>query len=559
MKITVARAVRVTLALSALPLAVSAQEPAANDTVLEEITVTAQKREESLRDVPLSVNAVSGDKLAEAGIIRLDDLKSYVPNLQMTETGIANNIYIRGIGSGLNQGFEQSVSIYADGIYRGRGHQSRMPFLDLARVEVLRGPQPILFGKNAVAGAVNLVSNLPGDEFEGMARLSYEFDAEDMVGSAVLSGPLSDTFGARLAMHYRDAGGFVENLTLGRDEPQRDEVAARVTFVWEPTDALTAKLRIEGGNYDTDGRQIEIFGETPTTAGPINGLTYSQALSGSPLPLLLYPNGLPQGTSTTARNNVIDYRRSSNGDSSDLSNLEVALTLDYALANGLTLTSVTGYSTYELDELCDCDFVGATVFNAGITEDYDQFSQEVRLASPVDQRVSWLAGVFFQDYGLDETDYLYVPTTSLVVPVLARSFAANPALGGTPASRAAFANFFANAANPRVFTQDSTQWSVFGQVTFNATDDLKFTVGGRYSDESKDGTRVTQLTQRARRPCAARRSAAAVCAGARHHSAQSGRLALRVELLAARERAVQPRGRNAPVSVVGAGIQIRRL
>ena len=85
---------------------------------------------------------MSGAKLAEAGILRMDDLKAYVPNLQVTETGIANNIYIRGIGSGLNQGFEQSVSTYADGIYRGRGHQSRMPFLDLARVEVLRGPQP---------------------------------------------------------------------------------------------------------------------------------------------------------------------------------------------------------------------------------------------------------------------------------------------------------------------------------------------------------------------------------------------------------------------------------
>ena len=490
---SVDRFVKLAVVLAATPFALGAQE--AEEVVgLEEIVVTAQKREESLRDVPLSVNAVSGYKLAEAGIVRLDDLKAYVPNLQMTETGIANNIYIRGIGSGLNQGFEQSVSLYADGIYRGRGHQSRMPFLDLERVEVLRGPQPILFGKNAVAGAVNMVGARPGTNFEGMARLSYDVENEDMVGTAVLSGPLTETLGARVAMHYRNADGYINNLTLGRTEPQRDELGGRFTLAWQPTDDFSATLRVEGGSYDTTGRQIEIFGETPTTAGPITGLTYAQAIGGAPLPLLLYPTGLPQGTSTTALNNQIDYTRSSGGDSSDLSNLEASLTLNYDLGNGLSLTSITGFSTYELDEACDCDFVGATVFNAGLTEDYDQFSQELRLASDAKARVSWIGGLFFQKYALDETDYLYVPTTSLVIPVLARSFAANTALGGTPASRAALANVFANAANPRIFTQDSAMWSLFAQATIQATDKLKFAVGGRYSNESKDGTRATRLT-----------------------------------------------------------------
>ncbi len=172
---TVSRFVRLAIALGTVPFAAQAQEAPADDGSLPEIVVTAQKREESLRDVPLSVEAVSGAKLEDAGIVRLEDLKSYVPNLQVSETGIANNIYIRGIGSGLNQGFEQSVSTYMDGIYRGRGHQSRMPFLDLERVEVLRGPQPILFGKNAVAGAVNLVGAKPTRSFEGIVRRLLRF------------------------------------------------------------------------------------------------------------------------------------------------------------------------------------------------------------------------------------------------------------------------------------------------------------------------------------------------------------------------------------------------
>jgi outer membrane receptor protein involved in Fe transport len=460
------------------------------EIVLDEIVVTAQKREESLSDVPLSVEAVSGAKLLEAGIMRLDDLKAYVPNLQMTETGIANNIYIRGIGSGLNQGFEQSVSTYADGIYRGRGHQSRMPFLDLARVEVLRGPQPILFGKNAVAGAVNLVSARPGDKFEGYVRGWYDTELKETVGDLVLSGPISDTFGARLALRDREADGYVNNLTMDRNEPHRTEFSGRVTLDWHPSETLDSTLRIEGGDFSTRGRQIEIFGETPSGNPAFSGLTYSQIVSGGALPLIGRPTGLPQGTSPSASNNVIDYQRSSQGDTSKLNTREMALTVNYNFANSLTLTSVTGYSKYDLDELCDCDFVGATVFNAGVTENYTQFSQELRLTSPADQRLSWIGGLFYQRYNLDETDYLYLPPTSLAIPVLAL----NPALGPTAAIRAANAAVFANAANPRVYAQDSKLSSAFFQGTIKIADQFNVVLGGRYSKEDKTGSRVTTLT-----------------------------------------------------------------
>jgi outer membrane receptor protein involved in Fe transport len=460
-----------------------AQQNEGESVALEEIIITAQKRQESLQDVPLSVLAVSGDKLADAGIGRMEDLKAYVPNLQMTETPTSNNIYIRGLGSGLNQGFEQSVSMYMDGVSRGRGHLSRMPFLDLARVEVLRGPQPVLFGKNAVAGAVNMVSARPGKDLEGSVRVSNDFENNDTVGSAMLSGPITDSFGARAAIHYRKADGFVNNLFLNRDEPQRDELAGRVTLAWQATDALDFTLRVEGGNYDTVGRQVEIFGETPSGNPAFSGLTYSQIISGGSLPLIGRPAGLPQGTSATANNSVIDFQRSSSGDTSDLSNFETGLTANFEFANGLTLTAVTGYSKYKLDETCDCDFSSATVFNTGITEDYKQLSQELRFASPANQTVSWIGGLFYQDQSLDETDYIYVPPTSLAVTVLGL----NPGIGMNAA-------VFANAAAPRVFTQDSTLWSAFAQATWKVTDTFRVTAGGRYSDENKTGSRTLALT-----------------------------------------------------------------
>jgi len=470
------------LAVAAAPRAI-AQGSSDPELILEEVVVTAQKREESLQDVPLSVEAIAGDKLTDAGIVRMDDLKSYVPNLQMTETGIANNIYIRGIGSGLNQGFEQSVSLYADGIYRGRGHQARMPFLDLARIEVLRGPQPILFGKNAVAGAVNLVSARPTKEFEGSARGWYDFELKEKVGDLMLSGPLTDSIGARVAVRYRETDGYVDNLTLGRKEPNRDELGGRLTFTWSNSEAFDATLRLEGGNFDNTGRHLEIFGETPTTNPAFGGQTYSQIVGGGALPLIGYPTGLPQGTQATSRNNVIDYQRSSNGDSSKLDTREFALTMNWKLGDGSTITSVTGYSAYDLAELCDCDFVGATVFNAGVNENYKQTSQELRFTSAPDSTVTWIGGVYYQDYELDESDYLYVPTNSLVMPVLTL----NPLVGMNAA-------VFSNAANPRVFAQDSKQWSAFAQATFNVSDAFRVTAGGRYSKEDKTGSRVTSLT-----------------------------------------------------------------
>lgn len=486
MNLRVASVVRTSLLFTTACTVASALQAASDDLLLEQVVVTAQKREESLRDVPLSVEAVTGDKLADIGVVRLDDMKAYVPNLQMTETGIANNIYIRGIGSGLNQGFEQSVSTYMDGIYRGRGHQSRMPFLDLARVEVLRGPQPILFGKNAVAGAINLVAAQPTKEFEALARLSRDLELDETVANLVLSGPLTDSLGGRVAVYHRHSDGYIQNATLGTDEPRRNEFAARTILRGQFGEALDVSLRVEGGKYDSDGRQIEIFGETPITVGalaPLN-LRYSQIVGGT------VPSFITQGRNASALNNTIDHVRSSNGDRSNTDNFESALTVNYRLPGEVTMTSITGYGHYKLDEVCDCDFVGATIFTAGIGEEYDQYSQELRFTSPTSGNFSWIGGLFWQRYELDENDYLYVPTNSLVMSVLAQ----NPALGSTPQARAAAASLFSNAANPRIFAQNSKLYSAFAQGTWKLNDQFSITAGGRLMKENKDAYRITRLT-----------------------------------------------------------------
>lgn len=507
MSITVRRCVRLALVLGAVPLCAVAQVADGDDFILEEIVVTAQKQEESLRDVPLSVEAVLGEKLTDAGILRLDDLKGYVPNLQMSETGIANNIYIRGIGSGLNQGFEQSVSLYQDGVYRGRGHQARMPFLDLARVEVLRGPQPILFGKNAVAGAVNMIAAQPTSRFEAMGRVSRDIENDETTADLVLSGPLSDTLRGRAAVFHRHADGYVTNRTLGTQEPRRNDIGVRLMLQSDLTDSLIATLRVEGGKFDTDGRQIEIFGETPITraGSPFLGATYSQALGGviqmgggTPPPGLLEPGGAS-----------VDYFNGTAPQSySNNDSREVALTLDYLMDNGAQFTSVTAYSSYQLEEFCDCDFVAAPLITAGIEEDYKQYSQELRLTSSPDARLRWIGGVFFQRYELEESDFMAVPGNSLVPGLIAQSAAplilpqlqspgapcaALDAATCLPIARGVVDGFFRGASNPRDFTQDSTLYSAFLQGTMALNDKWSLTLGGRVNHEKKDGRRTTYL------------------------------------------------------------------
>ena len=507
MSITVRHCVRLALVLGAVPLCAGAQV-ADDGFLLEEIVVTAQKQEQSLRDVPLSVEAVLGEKLTDAGILRLDDLKGYVPNLQMSETGIANNIYIRGIGSGLNQGFEQSVSLYQDGVYRGRGHQARMPFLDLARVEVLRGPQPILFGKNAVAGAVNMIAAQPTSSFEAMGRVSRDIENDETTADLVLSGPLTDTLRGRAAVFHRHADGYVTNRTLGTQEPRRNDIGARLMLQSDLTDSLIATLRVEGGKFDSDGRQIEIFGETPITraGSPFLGATYSQALAGviqmgggTPPPGLLEPGGAG-----------VDYFNGTAPQSySNNDSREVALTLDYLMNNGARFTSVTAYSSYELEEFCDCDFVAAPLITAGIEEDYKQYSQELRLTSSPDSPVRWIGGLFFQRYELKETDFMAVPGNSLVPGLIAQSAAPLilPALQAPgapcagldaptclPIAQGAVDGFFRGASNPRDFSQDSTLYSAFLQGTMALNDKWDLTLGARVNHEKKDGQRTTYLS-----------------------------------------------------------------
>lgn len=451
---------------------------------MEEIIVTAQSRAQSVQDTPISLTAVGGDMLQDIVIQKAEDLQKLVPNFTMTETGISTNIFIRGLGSGINQAFEQSVGYYVDGIAYTRAQQTRMPFMDLERVEVLRGPQTILFGKNSIAGALNIVTAQPTTSFEGYLTGTYEFENQEYIAEGAVSGPITDTVRARVAARWRDSDGYVRNLTLSRTEPKRDDLTLRGIIEADVSDTVVANFKAEYSDFDVIGRSIEILNERPAAAGPFAGRTYAQILVGG------------FGADRSVLNNVMDGNRSSNGDFSNnrqetyVGNIKIDI-------GGYELSSITGYAGLKYDELCDCDYTGANVFLAGLREDYDQFSQEFRLTSPVNESYDFVAGAYYQTSKHDYSDNILVQPTSVLVPLInSQSPGAGSAMAGTQAARNA--------------SVDSDLWSAFAQVNVRPFgDQLEFQLGARVSTETKEGNRTLTILRENGDPLPAQQAAAA--------------------------------------------------
>ncbi len=438
------------LATTALvtPAAAWAQDTAVEENRgLDEIVVTAQKRAEGLSDVPISISAVTGETIEAYGQTNLESVSSSIPNLKITQTAIANRIAIRGIASGDNKGFEQSVAMFVDGIYYGRDQLSRMPLVDLERIEVLRGPQPTLFGKNAIAGAVNVVSRRPTSDFEGSVSASYEFEHKEARVTGVLSGPVSENIGARVVGYYRDMDGYFFNTRQNRNEPNVREAFVRGILDFKGDSPLSADVKVEYADFKTKGQPREAF-------GPVG--IYSLVFAG---PLFVETNE--------------DYVRADGGYQSRNKVFNAVLNANLELGDH-TLTSVTGYLDYDVKETIDVDFVNPALLDGTRqSEDYRQLSQELRIASPGNQQFNYIAGVYYQNTKLGVTDEVQFNPFFFATPFRA--------LGDT--------------SNDRVYSQKSDLISVFAQGEVSLTDSLRVTLGARFNHESKTGSRALAVNR----------------------------------------------------------------
>lgn len=430
-------------ALSLLCAATTSSYTLAQDYALEEVIVTAQKRAESLQDVPMAVATMSGDKIQEAGIQNLGDLSSYIPNFSINETNGASpgRIFIRGVGSGNNAAFDQSVGMFIDGIYAGRAQQFLTPFLDVQSVEVLKGPQGTLFGKNTVAGAISIQSARPSEDFNGEIRASYETEYGDIESSGFVSGPLTDTILGRLSAKYTNKDGYFDNIIRGADEKEAENQALRGSLIFNPTDSVQVYTKLEYSDSETEGA----INQVSNTDGYFRGASLADFIS-------------------PREDGKLDDKTTSNSfntETGDTDSLNGVVEVSWDMDNDFIFTSTTGYSGYSSDLVYDADFTDLQFLEALSDEDFEQFSQEFRIESPAGETIEYVAGVYYDYHELDyDTRFDLDPSpVGLAVPSLS------------------------SGSN---YEQDSDTLAAYAQLTWNVSDTWALTGGLRWARDHKD-------------------------------------------------------------------------
>jgi outer membrane receptor protein involved in Fe transport len=421
---------------------------------LEEVVVTAQKRTERLQDVPISVSVVSGDTLKSSGVATLRELSSTIPDVYVVKAGPSDRLFIRGIGSGDNFSFDQSVATFVDGIYHGRSRSSGAGFLDIDRIELLKGPQSVYFGNSAIGGAINVTTRRPTDTFTGDFSTAYNFDWKEIALDGAVGGPLTNTLSGRLAANFSSGDGWLYDSGWGEHVPQTNNKAIRGQLNWKPSENLDVNLKAEAGRFRQDG-------------GILIQLTSCPPPEPFPGPAGFCPAVIAAGEETELDNN----RASTPGQHSYLNNEEYVLSTDYSLG-GATLTVLTGYLTHRLNSPNDPD--GPTVANlfaVAVPERYQQFSQELRVTSKKGGMFDYIAGVYYQHDRLrTEQDITY--------GFLTPSVTSNPN----------FAELVPYLPLGQVFAfgQAEDIYSAFGSLTFHVTDSFRVIGGVRGTIVSKD-------------------------------------------------------------------------
>ncbi len=441
--------------------AVAGEEPPAAD-LLEEITVTAERHVERLQDVPISATVVSGEQLQELNVRSLADLAGRQPDFQIAEGAGADQIFIRGTGSGANSGFEQSVATFVDDLYRSRSREVRVALFDVDRVEVLKGPQTTYFGANAIAGALNITTHKPTSEFEANSSALYspsdgEYDIESAVG-----GPVSGTLNLRVAGRASGMNGYIDNQKLGGTGPNNKDEQARIAASWHPLERVSVDARFDYAH----SRDTQTFDAQALDCPPKSGV------SGTNCALALASYG--------PLNNTLSYDSAASQSFSDLDFYEGGITtrLDLGAAS---LVSISGYLNQKFDGLNDLIPVPGlsplntlSIGSGSVRENFDQFSQELRLESYGDRALQYMVGAYFERYLSDPSAVL-------------GAYSLAPPLGTLPFMQAVGYGATTRVAYDRFDNQSSNTISGFGSLRYALTGSLSLSAGLRYSDVVKHG------------------------------------------------------------------------
>lgn len=438
--------------LSGAPLAVRAAEPAA----LEEIIVSARKRDESLQETPISITSFSADSIDRRQILNVGDVSQYTPNMQFDQvspnSGFANSasISIRGIGqTDFVLTMDPGVGIYLDGVYLNRAVGSLLDTVNVERIDVLRGPQGSLFGKNTLGGALLITSKRPGTQFSPEVSVTLgEFNRRDVKAS--LNVPVSSTFRLRLDGSLQKQDGYLDELITGDKEGDRNSGTARITALIEPSDRLEFFLSADYSKSDEKGPAITTIDVTAENLGlpGIWNTAFGDAVCADPANPARLANPTcfnAQWISPDKQSNFADA-----GNSSDVEVRGLSATVTYK-GGAATLKSITAYREIEALSERDLDGTPLDIWDDVITYDQEQFSQELQLSGmAMSERLNWLLGAYYATEKGDSVDKI----------------------GG----------LFGIQSGGAI---DNDSIAAFSQLTYGLTDRLKLTAGGRYTSEKK--------------------------------------------------------------------------
>jgi iron complex outermembrane receptor protein len=431
------RATFLALCASVSTLALGGGVAAAQDTTAsneEEIVVTARRREESLQDVPIAVSSYSGDELEAAGAQDLTAISQTTPNVTLENSRATNSTltaFIRGVGQqDPVAGFEQGVGIYLDDVYLNRPQGAVLDVYDVQRIEVLRGPQGTLYGRNTVGGAVKYVTRrLDANDPTLRARFAYgSYNQMDVVLAGSL--PLSETFrvGGAVAGLTRD--GFGTNLTTSEENYNKDVFAARISAEWEPTSDFLVRMSMDHVQDDSLPRQgYRLLASAISGSSPLSGDFDTEA-------------GIT--TFGPIRHNSVEATGGQ-------------VLIDWSPAEDWTLRSISAYRRDQSESPIDFDSTAAPTFDAPVVYNNEQFSQELQLLYEGD-RFTFVGGAYYLDANaFDAFDVRFTSITSFT-------------LGDV----------------------DTNTWAVFGEATIDLTDAWSLTLGGRYTEDERTAHVVRQ-------------------------------------------------------------------
>jgi len=443
-----------------------AQTVDTGDIALEEVIVTAQRRAERLQSVPVSVNVTTGDTLQERGIATLQDLSESMPNLKIATGPASDQLHIRGTGSGFNPGFEQSVATFVDGVYRNRSRSMRVAMLDIDRIEVLKGPQTTFFGANAIAGALSITTRKPTHAFEGNVLALYEPSAGEYNAEGAINTPINDSLALRFAGRWSGMDGYIKNDFNGNKGPHLKDAQGRASARWTPNDRTTIDARFDiARQRDTNTFEAEFLNCPPVDGFPpgANQCARNVALLGSIDSTL----NLHSGARYSGFSNI---------------NMEEAAVIARIDLDAVSLVSTSAYFHQLVDQIQDLAPYPAppTVGTGGYfpyhtLETFRQYSQEFRLESPGDRRLTYMAGIYYENGKLDNplySGFFFAPFGAFAAPY----YNATSMIGGH--------------TNVKV---DSKTLSGFASATLGITDHWKLTASARYSRVTKDGDRTSEI------------------------------------------------------------------